>query len=650
MTKKKTEFKFKRHDINAPPKDSIKELVNLYKAAEDEHNYLDSEKKFFQEELNPLKKLIEKKRAQRRRAIWISIISSLFILATTAFAGFVYFNGHRTFNNENLNLTIEGPEKAKLGESVDYIIKYENIGDVALEEARINIQLPHGFILERSEPEIINKQIDLKLILVKSSGYINIKGHYLDNLDQEQKLLVTVYFVPSNFNSEFTREASHKTILEMPNISFSLNYPASVTLGQKFNLKFETNNETNVTFEKVKVELIYPDGFQMLSSTPESSESENIWLIDKLMANTKEKEIQVAGNFQSELVFSNETERVKPFKIRLLAEGQAGFWSLLAEKEITITISDQPIQAYLIINGSTDNKNVNLGKILTYSLVVKNTGQEDFTDIIAKTIIKSAPVDIIDWEKISDNNYGQIENDKNGKVIIWSGNDIEKLATLRTKEEATINFSVPIKTIDQLKSIGADSLNDTQIESISEIYVNNSAEEKNPPVKSNPVNISLNSNTELETKALYYYLDGTPIGAGPFPPKVGEKTQLTIIWEITNDLHEMQNLKVTSTLPKYITLVGPPNVTIGQANFSEESNTLNWEINTLPKNIKEANCTFNIEFTPTEKQRGKFLQLTGNATLTAKDAMTNDTIIKTKNILTTALEADEFITEEGLVK
>ncbi len=650
MSKKKTEVKFKRHEIKEPTKDSIKELVNLYKAAEDESSYLDSEKKFFHEEADPLKKLIEKKRAKRKKTIWGLVIIFLFFLAGSALAGFLYFSGHRTFNNENLSITIQGPEKTKLGEKIDYQIKYENIGDVALEEARINIQLPKGFILERSDPEIINKQIDLKVILIRSTGYINISGHFIDDISHEQKIVTTMYFVPSNFNSEFSKEASLSTLLELPELDFNINYPASVTLGQKFNIKIEPTNATNVDFEKLKLELVAPQGFQTLSNTPKAAEETNTWFIDNLIANTKGTEVQTAGNFINDLVFSDETEREKPFKIRLLIQDAESQYTLLAEKEILIRISDQPIQAYLIINGSTDNKNVSLSKILTYSLVIKNTGADTFEDLIAKTIIKSSPVDIIDWEKISDNNYGQIETSTEGKLIIWTGADIKKLETFKTKEEVTINFSVPIKSLDQLKSINAEDLDDTQIESISEIYTNTQSESVPSAIKSNPVNIFLNSNIDLETKALYYFTDGTPIGSGPFPPEVGQKTQLTVFWDLTNDLHEMQNIEITSTLPKYVTLVGTPNATIGQISFSEESNTLSWKINTLPKTIKEANCTFNVEFIPTDKQKGKFLQLTGNTTMTAKDAQTNDTIIKTKNIITTALEADEFVTEQGLVK
>jgi len=59
MTKKKLGVQFKRHDIKAPPKDALKDLVNLYKAAEDEASYVDSEKKFFHEETDPLRKIIE---------------------------------------------------------------------------------------------------------------------------------------------------------------------------------------------------------------------------------------------------------------------------------------------------------------------------------------------------------------------------------------------------------------------------------------------------------------------------------------------------------------------------------------------------------------------------------------------------------------
>jgi len=650
MSKKKLNVKFQRHDIKESPKDSIKELVNLYKAAEDESSYVDSEKRFFQEETDPLKKIIEKKRAHKRRAIIATIIISLLVLASTAFAGFLYFSNHRTFKTETLDLSILGPEKVKLGEPTQYQIKYVNTGDVGLEEARMNIQLPHGFIVEKSDPAIINSEVILNTIPTNNTGYITISGHFLDAIDREQKINAILYFVPSNFNSEFSSEASLNTLLELPQIDFSISYPASVTPGQKFNLKIENQNNTNIEFVQTKLELTYPAGFEFLSGTPTPTDT-NVWPIEKLAPNAQGKETIVAGNFSKDLTFQTEADRDRSFKIQLLAQGANEQYFLLAEKEITIKISDQPLQSYLIINGTTDNKNVSLGKILTYSLVVKNTGSDDIKDLIAKIAIKSAPVDLVDWEKIVDNNFGQIESGLDGKLIVWTGAEIPKLERLKGKEEVTINFSVPLKSIEQLKDIDVENLNDTHIESIGEIFILRDPDgDTTTSIKSNPVNIYLNSNINLETRALYYYTDGTPLGTGPFPPKVGEKTQLHVFWDITNDLHEMQNIEVSSTLPKYVSIVGTPNVSVGQFNLNEESNTISWKINSLPKSIKAADCTFTIEFTPTDKQKGKFLQLTGNTTLTAKDAMTNDTIIKTKNILTSALEQDEFVTDEGLVK
>ena len=650
MAKKKLKIQFKRHDIKAPPKDSINDLVNLYKAAEDESNFIDSEKRFFHEETDPLKKIIEKKRAHKKKALWVGLLTTLLILAGTAFAGFLYFSGHRTFNSETLKLSIIGPEKAKLGETIEYQIKYVNSGTVSLEEAKMNLQLPHGFILEKSDPAIVNRQINLNTLTINSTGYVTLSGHYMDNLEHEQKLTTTLYFVPSNFSSEFTDETSFNTLLELPQMDFSLNYPASITLGQKFNLNIESQNNSPIQFENTKVEVTYPAGYEFLSSNPKINDENNVWPIAKMMPNSKEKEIQIAGSFKADLTFENEAERERPFKIQVLALGVNDQYYVLSEKEIVIKISDQPLQAYLIVNGSTDNKNVSLGKILTYSLVIKNTGDNDFENLLAKVIIKSAPVELVDWEKIVDNNFGQIESDETGKVIVWTGADIPKLETLEAKKDVTINFSIPLKSLNQLKTVNAEDLSDTKIESISEIYINPGAETSPLPVKSNPLTLSLNSNINLETKALYYYTDGTPLGMGPFPPEVDQTTQLHVFWDLSNDLHEMKDIKIESTLPKYITLVGTPNVTIGQFNFDEESNTLKWEIATLPKTIKEAGCNFVVEFTPTDKQQGKFLQLTGNTTLTAKDALTNDTIVKTKNILTTALEQDEFVTGEGLIK
>ena len=649
MSKTSHSLKFKRKKLKTPKKNPIKELMSLYDES-DELLELSVTNEQETEVSTPLKTLIEVTRAKKKKRFIFSILFTFFIFASTAFAGFLYFDKHKTFKQENISFEILAPNQAKIGEPIEYIIKYQNIGDVVLNNTKITIQYPHGLLVEATEPEINNHHWDIGDLDLYQSGEIKILGRIIDELDREQKLTTRITFEPSNFSSPFSKEIDINTLLEQPEIEFIVEYPATSTLGQKISINTQIKNKDDLGYEKPIFQIIYPEGFEYLASQPKPLEENKKWEMDILAPKSEDKEFSLEGKFPSDLVFKTDADRNKLFKVQVQALGADKQYHLVAEKEFIIKITDQALLAYLIINGSSENKNIELSNILTYSIVVKNNGSKDYEDIEIKIIIDSTPFDIIDWEKIFDDNFGQIKKTNKGKEIIWTGADINKLEILAPGKEVVISFTVPVKSYDLVKDTNMENLGDTKIFNTAEIHLGGETNADVPPLKSNPVVLNLSSNLDLEAKALYYYDDGTPIGSGPYPPEPGKTTQVHVFWNITNDIHEVQDISVTANLPAHVTLVKSTNPSIGQFEFDNTNHQLTWTIGTLPRTLQSAECNFAIEFTPNEKQSGKILQLLSNTTLTGKDAVTDAQIIKTQNILTTALEQDEYVAGSGSVK
>ena len=63
-----------------------------------------------------------------------------------------------------------------------------------------------------------------------------------------------------------------------------------------------------------------------------------------------------------------------------------------------------------------------------------------------------------------------------------------------------------------------------------------------------------------------------------------------------------------------------------------------------------SNGTYHFPTIPGHEFAGQIIKLTGNTTLTTKDTVTDDLIIKTKNIITSALEQDLHADTDGVVK
>ena len=647
MAKEKSFFSFKKHPVE--DLDPVKELENLY-AANPELT-TDKNKHSTNDDNHSLKELIEKNRQkQKRRALvyfFIIFLSAVF----SASAGFFYFSGHQKFEEESIVLNISGPEKIKINEAFDYTITYQNIGEYGLRGSRILIQYPQGFLLENSSPEIINHKVELNEIKPGKTGAITIHGRIIGEPNSEQKISASLYFSPSNFNAEFKKDANYSLLLETPDILPVLSIPNTVTLTNKFTLKAKIKNLSNIIFSEPRLKIDFPAGFTMQKAQPAPIENNNEWQIPTLEPQEDSLEIIIEGFFDSTLVFATDEERIKDFSIQLRLLGKENSYYSIKTEKFSTKIIDQSLNTYLIINGSTENKNFELGQNLNFSLIIKNNGQETYRQAEVKLIAESFPEELLNWGKISDKTFGKIQNNDSGKKeIIWDKNKVPALAEIKPNKEIVIDFSLPIKTKEELKDLGDEQIGQGKLNFFGQINAFDNNDAAINPQKTNEVLLKLLSNADLGVKALYYFTDGTPIGTGPLPFQVDQKTKLQIFWDISNSWHELINLTVKTDLPDYVQFSGEKNTGIGQIEYDSTTRQITWKIDRLPETVKEAHANFGIEITPRQKDLDQIIKLTGNSIFSATDQKTLENIIKTKNITTSALEKDDFANTSGLVE
>jgi hypothetical protein len=647
---------FKVHKIDYPEENPIEELINLYEEEEID-GLVDDPEVSEEEREHPTSKdekslinIIEKSRSKRKKRVILWTIIILFALASSALAGFLFFTNNKSFETQSVLLTIEAPEKIQVGQPIEYKIKYKNQGKFELLNSRILVQYPNGFILDQAEPELDNHKWLIGRLYPGEKGEVTLSGYIVDETAQEQKLTLNLTFEPSNFHSEFSQHSNHSVILETPNIEFANSFPSNITLGQKINLETKLKNKSEELFENIQLTFNYPEKFQVQSTKPSTFEDDNLWLVAELEENSESHNIQVEGFFPADMIFNTEEDREQKFTIDFSLPGKDDQYFKILQHEFTIKVIDQAINTYLIINGTTENKNIELGDTLILTILAKNNGSQNYEDIILKTILNSQPLDILDWQSIEDEYYGKIEKNDNGKTIIWDKAQIPELQNLKPGQETSFNITIPVKNLEQLADANIDTLRQSKIEAHSELDLSRQTQGTTEPIKSSKVILNLNSSLELGAKALYFYEDGTPIGNGPLPFEVGEKTNVQVFWDISNNLHEIEDLEITTSLPDYVKWADPKQASTGELSYDEQTDQVIWTINRLPESVGEAHANFMIEITPQKEHEGKLMQLIGNSTISGKDKATQDIIVKTKNILTSALELDLNADNDGIVK
>ena len=592
--------------------------------------------------------LIEQKHRQRRKR-WLIILAAVLLLVSAGAIAFYYYIGNvKPFAEEKVTLQIDGPQKARVGEDIMYKIFYANQGDIAIKNAKLIFHEPAGFTLAASEPETTTHGWDLGNINPGQHGEVMIYGKIIDNLSAEQKLTANLMFSPENFNSDFTVEQNYYTSLEPISVSITRASPETINLEEKVTITLTLQNTLTTALEKMKLLVMTPDDFQISNTDPKAGLNANEWLIDKI----EPQQIltyKLEGSFPETVIFENDDQRLKEFKVQTYYPNAQAQYFAQQEETFKLKIIEQELVTYLIINGSTEDKSVSLGEKLQFSLIYKNKGSKIYKNAVLSVIINPKQPDILDWPKIEDPEFGKSEKTDVGKKITWTKQQIPELETIAANKEGTINFSIPLKIYTDISDARIHDLGKNMLETYGQLTLSASEQNTFPSISSSKINLTLNTDCAPQTRAVYYYEDGTPIGSGPMPPQVGQATTYVVFWDITNQVHEIENIKVSATLPDKVSWTGKYTVSAGQVNFNPVTKEISWTINRLPLGAKPPTLNFNLELTPLASDAGTLMKLINNTTITATDSLTQNLITKTTNILTTNLDDDPYGVGQGVV-
>lgn len=645
MSDNKDKPKFQRHDIPRSDSNPAHELAALYNESETiEKTQHETDQK--SPEMS-FQRIIQENRDQRRKSLIIFSIIGLFICASAAIAGFLFFAKPDTSSTDNIKITIAAPDTVKVNQSFDYAIDYQNLG-IDLKNARLDLQYPTGFVLEKSDPAITNREWTIGDITTYQTGKLTLTGHIVDDVSNAHTLTATLNFYPSNFNSEFSKTVSQNITLAAPDIELAIDFPATVGIGADMPIAVTIKNKEGKDFIDLKLVMKYPADFTFQSASPKADESNNAWRVAKVSALKNNQPIQIDGTFPANLTFANDEARQRDFTAEIYMADAQKQYHLIGQEQFSTKLIDQAVSLYLNENGATGTQNVKLGDTLTFTLNAANNGKQTYQNVQIKTIItNNQSVGIFDWTKLNDKNSGTITQTNSGKVIVWSKSQISKLASFTPGTKQTITFSLPLKSANQFKATDYKALADANLTVSSEIIFSDAT----PTIQSNTLNFNIASNITLDAKVMAHDSKGKVIGTGPLPPQVNKTTKLQTIWTITNDLHDLENVSVSTVLPAQVNWdAATKSVSIGDMSYETTTRKLTWTIPSWSQTKPTATASFMINILPMPTDAGKILTLTSSTLMSAKDSDTGDVLTATAKPLTSYLEQDKYDKTTGVVQ
>jgi len=593
----------------------------------------------------------------QKKSLLVSTIKKLFVFAVLLVLGygFYFYFTNQSSDATAVDFTISVPEQVKAGEDFSYTLKFKNRSKFPLNSLKMELKYPEAFIvsevsgagLTAISSNTAQNYFSLPSLPLGGEASVVVKGKLISQKDIASLFGASLSYTPGEFSTEFKKDEAVSILVNDLGFDLNFEYANAALVGEKNNVDLVFSNVKNNFLDDFEVSFMFPENIiltdaPMPSNTTATStelklqldkSSSLLWRAHGLLPSAQSYRLPVYYQVNKKV------DDNQAIIIRLSKKMANGKSYVFAEKNIPLNVANSNLNLTLILNGSKNDNTANFGDTLNYSLSYANKSDSPLNDVTIMAVLRG---DFLDWSSLKDAKKGT----QGDNTITWTKEQIPALATLAPGEEGVIDFSIGVRPYNS-----SDLGKSFTVTSYSQFNVNNRQGGLNDS-KSNNIITKINSDLNLTEKVLYFDENNTPVGSGPLPPKVNEKTTVKVYWTLENNLHGLSGTQVITKLPDYVSYDNKSNVSVGNLSFDETSRLVTWNIGALPVSTYQAKADFNISVTPNASQRNSLLVLLSGSTITAIDDDTKSTITKKTRSKTTKLEDDDIasLSNSGLVQ
>jgi len=587
----------------------------------------------------------------RRHGIAFKLFMSLIVLGMLSGAGYgaYYFYKNMGSDVTALDFKVEAATEIMSGEEFFYTVSYSNSSNANFNNAKVEVSFPDNFVFLDSTPASQNDKNnvwEIGSIKAHSGGQLKIKGVLAGAEGKTSIVVASITYNPEGVSSEFRKESSLTTTVKGVGLNIGFDYTESTLVGEVNEIDINFNKQEKNFINSFRITLEPQDNIQILSSDDSKIENKatsttirpGVWQIDQITED--EKILPIKFKF---------TDKKNPSQEVVLRfeqpTGTDKFYQFL-EKRMNFEVMKNDLNLIQIINGSRNDQGIDFGQTLNYSIVYKNKGETEMTDVVIMAVLES---DFLNWSTLQDEKKGR----EKGNTITWSKEEIPELASIKQNQEGTIDFSIKLMDIDK---INLNNSKDFQVKSYAQFSVGGKEaadkKAKSEDNRSNTIINKINSDLKLDEQVRYFNEDNISVGNGPLPFQAGQKTSLRVYWALTNNLHELNDAKVEVKLPENIVWDDRNRTNVGTIDYNQDANIVTWNIGRLPISVFRADAEFNISVTPSDSDRNKIMILMPGSKVSATDSETGATLEKTTGAKTTKLEDDDIAqsNNDGIVR
>lgn len=605
-----------KKEIEKPKKEKTGRLKKLVKSKRRENEIDKKLAEIYENEDGSMPDMThfeKEKRGRFVRSLLILLFSCAFLVAV-AWAGFFVIQPKSSFSEDDVVLSISGEEKVNIGEEMRYRVRYKNNQNVRLTNVVLQIRYPEGFMLTDSSRAAANEAKDEWLIgdlAEQESGFLDISGKMYGNTGDKQSFRIFLDYKAENFSSEFQKVSSLTLEIGQFPVSLAVEGPKEAVLGSEIEFKISLNNPDNYSLENLAVELDESSAFSVKSSNPKPDQfAVNRWSVDPAGG----QKFSIKGVFNPDLGAGAGEASFRLIGWKDKDKSKDGY--IYSVQSHSVAFLQTEVTANLVINGTSGNMNVQPGETLNGTVVLKNAGTTPLKNVTARVVLDAPAVEkvsILKWAEIENPQDAdivgeQLNADRRRGILTWNKSKITDLRQMDPNEEITADFGLPIKSAEDTD---LTLYKGTDIEATLEVRYELNGENK--IISNVPIKMTLNSDTDFEMRDEVSYADG--------------KNTHTMKWIVTNNFHELENIKMQMDIYGDITwLPEQLSVPAGNVDFNKDLKKLTWTIEKMPLDLDVLALQFAFTLNSVNPTQ---TNLTSKTTFEAKDSVTGEQILKT---------------------
>lgn len=543
-------------------------------------------------------------------ALVFFIIAFLFAAASFGFAWFYIVNKGDTASK--VDIAVTGPVSAPAGTPYPLEVRITNTNSFSLELVDLVVQYPQGSKkADVPDEDIGTYREGLGTIEPGQTVTRTIIAVLFGESQQKQSITAeAVYRIP-NSNAIFNKEKQVDVLIESGPIEFALDTLSESIAGQETTLTLHIRSNTDAPITDMLVKAEFPQGFQFVSATPNTTYADNGWLI-KVLEPRQSQTIKIKGVFSGE----SNTDRF----IRLSAGVADQFdatqiSNIYASSLEKVSIVKPFLSADLIFKNGTV---VEAGDVVKGTIAWQNNSGGPLTDVGIELNLTGTALNnkIISADK---GFYRSIEN-----KIIWNKTTNPEFAKIDDGQSGVVDFEIGVLDFADYAILTKNP----------EVNLDVSLSARRPSQTGVPEEIKstvaqkIRVATELGFSAKSLYYIGPFANSGPLPPMPETSTSYTVVWTLTNASNDVSNTQVVGYLPPYMSWNNKFSPASDRVIYDETTRKITWNPGTIPAGTgytrPSREVAFQVTLFPSTNQIGDMPILVGNVSYSGRDTSTNE--------------------------